>query len=111
MRIIWSPLALERIGEIAAYIAQDNPEAARCWAEGIFASVKNLSSFPESGRRLPEVRRKDLREIVMGNYRLIYRVKGEEIAVLTIRHFRQVLPIEEVNETVAASWVAGTLGT
>jgi hypothetical protein len=40
----------------------------------------------------------------MGNYRLIYRVRGEEIAVLTVRHFRQVLPIEEVNETVAANW-------
>jgi addiction module RelE/StbE family toxin len=104
MRIVWSPLALERIGEIASYIAQDNPEAARLWVEDIFASVKNLSRFPESGRRVPEVRRKDLRELVMGNYRLIYRVRGEGIAVLTVRHFRQVLPIEEVNETVAASW-------
>jgi plasmid stabilization system protein ParE len=104
MRIVWSPLALERIGEIAAHIAQDNPEAARLWVEDIFASVQNLVRFPESGRRVPEVRRNDLRELVMGNYRLIYRVRGEEIAVLTVRHFRQVLPIEEVNETVAANW-------
>jgi hypothetical protein len=40
----------------------------------------------------------------MGNYRLIYRVKGQEIAVLTVRHFKQVLPVEEVNEPAAASW-------
>jgi plasmid stabilization system protein ParE len=86
MRIVWSPLALERIGEITSYIAQDNPEAARSWAENVFASAKNLSRFPESGRRVPEVRRKDLREIVMGNYRLIYRVKGQEIAAhITLR--------------------------
>ena len=82
MRVVWSPLALERIGEIVAHIAKDNPGAARSWAEGIFASVKNLSRFPESGRLVPEVRRKDLHEIVMGNYRLIYRVRGQEIAVL-----------------------------
>jgi len=78
MRIVWSPLALERIGEIASYIAQDNPEAARLWVEDIFASVKNLSRFPESGRRVPEVRRKDLRELVMGNYRVIYGVLGSD---------------------------------
>lgn len=104
MRIAWSPLALERIGEIASYIARDNPAAAQRWAESVFASAKNLTRFPESGRRVAEVRRKDLREIVMGNYRLIYRIKDQEIAILTVRHFKQVLPTEEVNETGAVSW-------
>lgn len=104
MRIVWSPLALERIGEIAAYIAQDNPDAAQKWAEGVLASVTNLDRFPESGRRVPEIRRPDLREIVMGNYRLIYRIKGQEIAILTVRHFKQTLPVEEINDPAAASW-------
>ena len=51
MKIIWSPLALVRIQEIAAYIAEDNPEAARMWVERVVSSVRNLSEFPESGPR------------------------------------------------------------
>jgi toxin ParE1/3/4 len=104
MKIVWSPLALKRVGDIAAYIAEDNPAAARQWVEGVFASVRNLSLFPESGRLVPEVRRQNFREIVMGNYRLIYRIKNQEISVLTVRHFKQMLPIGEINEPAAAVW-------
>ncbi len=104
MRIVWSPLALERIGEIAAYIAEDNPAAARKWVDDVFARAENLLVFPEGGRHLPEIRRPDLRELVMGNYRLIYRIKAQETAILTVRHFKQKLPVEEINEPAVASW-------
>ena len=36
MRIVWSPLAIERAYEAAKYIARDKPEAARSWLEGVF---------------------------------------------------------------------------
>lgn len=96
MRIVWSPLALERVGEIAEYIARDNPGAAETWIDAVFSKVGNLAGFPESGRHLPEYRRTDLREIVFGNYRIIYRLCGGEIVMLTVRHFRQVLPDEDI---------------
>ena len=32
MKIQWSPLAVERIGEISDYIAQESPNAAERWA-------------------------------------------------------------------------------
>lgn len=96
MRIVWSPLALERVGEIAEYIARDNPAAAVTWIDSIFAKVGNLGDFPESGRHLPETRRTDLREIVFGNYRIVYRLRDMEIVILTVRHFRQILPTDDI---------------
>lgn len=65
MRIIWSPLALERVVEIGEYIARDRPIAAADWTEAILASVERLERFPESGRHVPESNRSDLREVLM----------------------------------------------
>ena len=39
MRIIWSPLAVDRVSEIAEYIAQDNLTVAEKWTNTIFAKV------------------------------------------------------------------------
>ena len=96
MKIVWSPLAVDRVEEIARYIAQDNPVAAEQWVTAVFEKVRQTALFPESGRQVPEVRRRDLRELVFGNYRIIYHLGSAEIAVLTVRHFKQILPVEEI---------------
>lgn len=92
MKVVWSPLALERVGEIAGYIARKNGTAARAWIDSVFAKVKRLERFPKSGRTVPEIRRASVRELIHGDYRVIYRIKRAEIAVLTVRHGRQDLP-------------------
>ena len=97
MKIVWSPLAIERVTEIAEYIARDNPDAATRWVESAFAAVGRLSAFPETGRHVPEIPRADLREILFGNYRIIYRLGRAEVSVLTVRHGKQVLPVDEVS--------------
>lgn len=85
MKIIWSPLAIDRATEIAEYIAQDNPSAARIWIETLFGKVQIRQSSPKSGRVVPESHREDIRELIYGNYRIIYRVEKNRISVLTIR--------------------------
>lgn len=97
MRVAWSPLALDRAGEIAGYIARENVSAARSWADSLFAKVKRLESFPKSGRAVPEIRRLSIREIIYGDYRIIYRIKGGQIAILTVRHGKQELPKHELS--------------
>ena len=96
MKIIWSPLAIERASEISDYIAQDNPTAAISWVETLFDKVNILKSSPKSGRMVPETQRDDIREIIYGNYRIIYAVTKNKICILTIRHGRQILPTEEI---------------
>ena len=96
MRIIWSPLAVERAAEIAEYISRDNPSAAEKWIDTVFSKVEQLKSFPESGRIVPEINSKDFRELIYGNYRIIYRVEKTQVSILTIRHGKQILPIDEI---------------
>jgi toxin ParE1/3/4 len=94
----WSPLAISRLSEIAKYIAQDNPVAAERWVQKVFALVEKLSDFPERGRMVPEINNKMIREIISGNYRVIYKLEDREISILTVRHVKQVLSIEELSK-------------
>ena len=97
MKIVWSPLAIDRAAEIASYIAQDKPSAAGKWVDAVFSKIEQLESFPDLGRVVPEIANNQFRELIYGNYRIIYRVEEGQISVLTIRHGKQILPIEEIN--------------
>ena len=52
MRVVWSPLALDRAAEAAKYIARDGPEVAAAWVDGLFDVVGKLLQFPRRGRVL-----------------------------------------------------------
>ena len=96
MKIIWSPLAINRASEIADYIAQDKPSAAKRWINEVFIKVGQLKSSPQIGRVVPEISGNKFRELIYGNYRIIYRMEIKQISILTIRHGKQILPIDEI---------------
>lgn len=83
MKIVWSPLALERVEEIAQYIAEDKSAAAIKWVNELFTTVERLADFPESGRIVPGVGAHRIREILFGAYRVIYSVK-DQIDILKV---------------------------
>jgi toxin ParE1/3/4 len=96
MKIIWAPLAIDRAAEIVQYISYDNPAAASKWIDNLFKKVEILKSAPEIGRMVPEMQRKDIRELIFGNYRIIYRLEKGRICILTVRHGKQILPVDEI---------------
>ena len=96
MKIIWSPLAIDRASEIAEYIAQDKPAAAEKWIDTVFSKVEQLKSSPEIGRIVPEIKNNQFRELIYSNYSMVYRIENEQISILTIRHGKQILPINEI---------------
>jgi toxin ParE1/3/4 len=98
MKIVWSPLSLQRIHEIADYIALDSVAAANKWIDSLFDKVDLLKLSPEIGRSVPEIEKPDIRELLHGNYRIIYSYTSKQIALLTVRHFKQILPIDEIVE-------------
>ena len=89
MRIIWAPIALDRAEEAARYIARDRPAAAAKWIDGLFDAVSDLKTFPQKGRVVPEVRRTEVREVLYGQYRVIYRLEENRLFILTVRHQRR----------------------
>ena len=96
MNIIWLPLALDRVSEIAGYIAQYKPSAAEKWVKAIFSKVEQLEVSPELGRVVPEIGNSQFRELIYCNYRIISRIEKIRISILTVRHGRQLLPIDEI---------------
>ncbi len=98
MILEWSPLALERAGEIASYIAMDKPSAAESWIHGLFHSVERLKPHPMSGRVVPEVNIERIREIIYGAYRVIYRVdtRAQKISVLTVLRGSELIRADEL---------------
>ena len=89
MRVIWAPRAIRRVTEIADYIAADRPGAARRWARALFDRVRALGLQPRIGRKVPELGRDEIREVLYGEYRVIYRIDPKRVVVLTVRHGRR----------------------
>ena len=89
-------MAVDQVRDIASYIALDKPNVALQWAEKMFNSVEILRDNPESGRMVLELNRKEIRELIQGNYRVIYKVKKKEILVLVVQSGWQELKESEI---------------
>jgi len=85
-------LALDKLEASAKYIALDKPSAAEKWVDEVFDRIDMLSSQPELGREVPELLSSNYREIIFGNYRIIYKIEID-IIILTIRNSRQLLDL------------------
>ena len=90
-KIKWTPQALEDIETIANFIARDSTYYADIFTVNIFETVERLELFPESGRTVPELNLKEIREVILGNYRIIYRLKEDIVEILTVYHSTRLL--------------------
>ena len=57
----------------------------------VFGAVERLERFPESGRIVPEKNEPSIREIILGNYRIVYRFRNDVAELLTIHHGARLL--------------------
>ena len=92
MRVHWTNRAKARLRLIHDYIAEDSPMNALKVVDRVTARSQQLTELPNSGRRVPEYERSDVRELLVNPYRIIYKIKSDQIDVLTVMHYRQVLP-------------------
>jgi toxin ParE1/3/4 len=63
------------------YIAKDNPLAAQRVRVRVEKALKRLTTFPNSGRRIPEFPELPHRELIVDPYRMFYRVEGNVLWV------------------------------
>ena len=94
MKVHWSARAVARLNGIHACIAHDNPGAALSVVQQVLRRAGQIATFPNSGRRVADYAREDVRELIEGQYRIVYRVGVDRIDVLTVKHCAQVLPTE-----------------
>ena len=95
MKVVWSPLALDKLERAAKFISLDKPSAAEKWVNDMFDRIELLGEQPETGRKVPELLSLNYREVVFGNYRVIYKIEND-IKILTLRNARQVLSSDNI---------------
>jgi toxin ParE1/3/4 len=88
----WTSEALGRLEDIELYITQDNPTAARNQISKLLDRAGQLVVAPRSGRVVPDYQDADVREILEAPYRIIYYLNGDYIEILSVMHYRQLLP-------------------
>lgn len=90
--IVWTEIALEDLREIFDFIAEDSIRYATITSNRIYNRVQIISSNVHIGRIVPEFNDPVIREIIEGNYRIIYRVRNSKQAdILRIYHSARLL--------------------
>src|SRR5688572_8198587 len=87
VEIRWTNQALDDIENIAEYISKDSIKYAKIQTERFFEATEIIISKPKSGRVVPEVKKTNIRELILGNYRIIYKIVNvKRVDILTIHH-------------------------
>lgn len=84
--ITWSPAALDDVDAIAEFISRDSRDRAALFIDRLIASVDRLERYPYTGRVIPEIGSNESREIIYGAYRIMYRVKNDEVWINGVIH-------------------------
>jgi toxin ParE1/3/4 len=79
--IVWTEQALADVTGIRDFIARDAPGYAEVIVDRIFESVERLQDFPQSGRVVPELGDDQIREVILGTYRIVYRPSASEVTI------------------------------
>lgn len=90
-RVTWTNQAISDLQDICEFISRDSFRYAQITAEKIFSSVEKLIPYPELGKIVPELNYPEIRERILGNYRIIYRYRKDEVEILTVYHSARLL--------------------
>jgi toxin ParE1/3/4 len=87
VKLIWTDQAIDDLGDIGDYIAENSERYARLTIQKIYERTEILKSFPQAGRIVPEKNEENVRELIEGSYRIIYEIVSEQlIYILTVYH-------------------------
>ena len=91
-RVVWTAPAVSDLDSIREYIARDSEVYADSVLSEIFDAVDQLVVYAESGRVVPELNEKQTRELIVGNYRVMYDIRVDTIHILTVLHGARKFP-------------------
>ncbi len=92
VQINWTTQAQNDLEEIKNYISFDSVKYAEAAVFKLFHSVDILQTNSAIGRVVPEIQNENLRELIKGNYRIIYWiVDANRIDILTVHHAKRLL--------------------
>ena len=94
MSVHWTENAIQHLLNIYEYIALNSPIYAKRTVDKITRRSEQIVDHPQSGRKVPEYDTEDIRELIERPYRIIYRIKADQIDILAVIHGSRILPDE-----------------
>ena len=87
-RVEIKPTAENDLGNRYLQITDDSPDNALRWYLRTIEAIEKLETFPERCPLAPENNelQLDIRHLIIGDYRALYRINGDVVEVLHIRH-------------------------
>ena len=94
MSVIWSQEAGDNLVDIEEFIARDSLERAVRFVDALIDHAEAiLADNPRSGRSVPEIDNPDIRELIYRGYRIVYRLNGDRIEILTVFEGHRLLQL------------------
>ena len=92
VKITWTEISINDLKEIFDFIADDSIRYATLTTYKIYQRVQPIMHNPYFGRMVPEFNEKFIREVIEGNYRIIYRIKSDvQVDILRVYHSARLL--------------------
>ena len=85
-KVIWSHEALTDLELITDYIGKDSAYYASAFVEEVLDLAYSLSRFARRGSTVPEINKKNIREVFVNRYRLIYLIESRRVVILALVH-------------------------
>lgn len=87
VEIRWLKEAKKDLNEIFDYISIDSEKYAYRQVEKIISKTQIIKKLVRVGKVVEEINNSEIRELIEGNYRIIYRVINEQtVDILMIHH-------------------------
>jgi toxin ParE1/3/4 len=92
VKVVWTDSAIQALNDIGEYIVKDSERYAKMAVQYLFESTDLLEPHLKAGRIVPEFNDKNIRELIRGSYRIVYRIANlTRIDILTVHHSARLL--------------------
>lgn len=92
VKVIWTDFAIQDLNDIGEYIAKDSVRYAEITVSELFESVDILENYPKAGVRVYEFDNEFIRQIIKGNYRIVYQIIDDyRIDILTVHNCARLI--------------------
>ncbi|MBO0936068.1 type II toxin-antitoxin system RelE/ParE family toxin [Fibrella sp. HMF5335] len=81
-QVIWTARAANEITEVAEFIGDFSVSYAKQFVSRAYERTGQLASFPEMGRMIPEINKSQYRELLEGNYRIMYELLDTDLVLI-----------------------------
>lgn len=87
-RVISSRRATDEANSASLWIAEQSPEAAHVWLDGLLQAIQSLATHPFRCALAPEndYFSEELRQLIYGRYRILFTIESDSVYIFSVRH-------------------------